>query len=144
MYLYVQRQYYKLQGIVSGGGFNSSEGCMPYSIQSPAAASLNDTPTPTCVKQCRPDYPKTYAEDKHYGLLVSLLHSLVFFYLNLQETYHVPTYGKKRKLTLQLYTCFENRALLLRYCIFCKSGLKYLKFVKFSLCFFFNNCKNIS
>ena len=61
-------------GLVTGGLFNSSVGCRPYSIPScehhtegplPPCGAIVDTPE--CVEQCRNGYNKQYKEDKLYG-----------------------------------------------------------------------------
>lgn len=67
-------EYWVSDGLVTGGQYNSSEGCQPYAIPAcdhhvpgklkPCGDIL---PTPPCTKQCRDGYPKTYEEDKHYG-----------------------------------------------------------------------------
>ncbi|GFO10329.1 cathepsin b [Plakobranchus ocellatus] len=68
--------YFQREGIVSGGQYNSSEGCQPYQI--PACdhhvvghlkpCSKGVMPTPKCKKTCEAGYDKTFTEDKHYGV----------------------------------------------------------------------------
>ncbi|EFA09205.2 cathepsin B precursor [Tribolium castaneum] len=55
--------YYINEGIVSGGDYNSSEGCQPYS-----KASFQYAVASKCVKACQNDkYDVKYDDDKHYG-----------------------------------------------------------------------------
>lgn len=64
-------------GIVTGGGYNSSQGCQPYSIkacehhtkgQLPACKSYPEEKASKCQKKCtNPIYTKTFAEDHHRG-----------------------------------------------------------------------------
>ena len=66
--------YWKNTGIVTGGQYNSSEGCQPYKIPAcdhhvkgklkPCGSIL---PTPPCKKDCISDYGKSYSDDKHFG-----------------------------------------------------------------------------
>lgn len=66
--------YWASNGIVTGGPWNSNEGCMPYTIES-CDHHVNGTkppcgpivPTPSCTAACRSGYDKTYMEDKHFG-----------------------------------------------------------------------------
>jgi len=63
----------KSAGIVTGGNYNTKQGCMPYSIPncdhhttgqySPCG---NEGPTPTCHKVCETGYTKSYTADKNY------------------------------------------------------------------------------
>lgn len=67
-------KYWVTNGLVTGGQYNSSEGCQPYEIPScdhhvpgklkPCGSEL---PTPPCSHTCRKGYPKSYSADKHYG-----------------------------------------------------------------------------
>lgn len=67
-------EYWVSDGLVTGGNYNSSQGCQPYTIPScdhhvpgklqPCGDIL---PTPPCNQQCIPDYPKTYSDDKKFG-----------------------------------------------------------------------------
>jgi cathepsin B len=62
-------------GLVSGGNYNSRQGCRPYSIaecehhvngtRPPCKSELD--PTPPCVKKCETGYSVPYPKDKHYG-----------------------------------------------------------------------------
>jgi len=66
--------YWVKTGIVTGGNYNSSEGCQPYSI---AACEhhvdgdrppCGDEPTPKCQKTCSvSNYPVEYQEDLYFG-----------------------------------------------------------------------------
>jgi cathepsin B len=67
-------EWYVRTGIVTGGNYNSSEGCQPYSI--PACDHhVNGTlppcqgeqPTPKCHRTCRSGYSTPYKQDKHFG-----------------------------------------------------------------------------
>ncbi|XP_044272474.1 cathepsin B-like cysteine proteinase 4 isoform X2 [Tribolium madens] len=51
------------EGIVSGGDYNSSEGCQPYS-----ESAFKNGVVPKCVKTCQNNnYDVKYNDDKHYG-----------------------------------------------------------------------------
>ncbi|CAG2120402.1 unnamed protein product [Medioppia subpectinata] len=67
--------YYIRSGLVSGGLYDSHEGCQPYTIascehyitgQRPPCHKHYD-PTPKCQHSCVDGYNGTYQSDKHYG-----------------------------------------------------------------------------
>ncbi|KAI8776959.1 cathepsin B, partial [Biomphalaria glabrata] len=68
--------FYQETGLVSGGQYNSSEGCRPYTI--PACehhvvgklppCGPEEYPTPECKKQCESSYKIPYKADKHFGV----------------------------------------------------------------------------
>ncbi|GAB6019648.1 hypothetical protein CHUAL_001206 [Chamberlinius hualienensis] len=66
--------FYVNYGLVTGGNFNSSEGCRPYSFAE-CEHRINGSrppcryydPTPYCKRACIPGYSKSYNKDKHYG-----------------------------------------------------------------------------
>jgi len=66
--------HYKLTGLVTGGNYNSSQGCQPYTIVS-CDHHVNGTrqpcqaeePTPHCRHSCESGYPTPYEQDKHHG-----------------------------------------------------------------------------
>jgi len=68
--------YFKQHGLVTGGQWNSKEGCQPYSIEAcdhhvvghlkPCGGS--ETPTPRCHKSCtNSNYNVTFKDDLHFG-----------------------------------------------------------------------------
>ncbi|XP_037001330.1 cathepsin B isoform X1 [Artibeus jamaicensis] len=67
--------FWKKQGLVSGGLYESHVGCRPYSIppcehhvngsRPPCSGEGGDTPK--CSKICEPGYSPSYKEDKHFG-----------------------------------------------------------------------------
>ncbi|XP_022101477.1 cathepsin B-like isoform X2 [Acanthaster planci] len=71
--------YWVQAGIVTGGGFESSQGCQPYTFQpcrhvSEGSAEEDSAPTcapmvqtPECQTECRKGYNKSYSEDLHFG-----------------------------------------------------------------------------
>ncbi|CAH0723352.1 unnamed protein product, partial [Brenthis ino] len=67
-------EYWKHFGLVSGGNYNSSQGCRPYEI-APCEHHVpgnrmpcsGDTKTPKCYRTCRDGYSKAYKADKQYG-----------------------------------------------------------------------------
>ena len=67
-------EYWVHTGLVSGGNYNSNEGCQPYTIKA-CDHHVNGTlppcqgeePTPKCKKTCIPQYSVPYAKDKHYA-----------------------------------------------------------------------------
>lgn len=77
-YPYSAMQYWQDTGIVSGGQYNSSQGCMPYSM--PQCEHHIDGPlpncdtfhynTPKCEEQCEEGYPTKYEDDKHFATKV--------------------------------------------------------------------------
>ncbi|GAB1606663.1 cathepsin B-like [Argonauta hians] len=66
--------YFKSDGIVTGGPYHSHKGCQPYEIPAcehhvpgklpPCSGEL---PTPDCSNKCEQGYNRTYEADKHYG-----------------------------------------------------------------------------
>ncbi|XP_047024316.1 cathepsin B-like [Helicoverpa zea] len=74
-------EYWRDYGIVSGGNYNSNEGCRPYEIPPcehnvpgrlpPCGPKVT---TPECIKACVSSYNNgTYPSDKHHGLHVYTL-----------------------------------------------------------------------
>lgn len=66
--------YFENDGLVTGGRYNSHQGCQPYLI--PACdhhvvgkfpPCKGDSPTPRCEKQCEAGYNVSFEADKHYG-----------------------------------------------------------------------------
>ncbi|CAH1645473.1 unnamed protein product [Spodoptera littoralis] len=69
--------YWESNGIVSGGNYNSSEGCKPYEIPAcehhavgPLPPCGNILPTPSCNKTCNTGYNTDYEKDKRRGKTV--------------------------------------------------------------------------
>ncbi|CAG9584701.1 unnamed protein product [Danaus chrysippus] len=67
-------EYYKHFGIVSGGNYNSSQGCLPYEIPpcehhvpGKRGPCISDTVTPKCHRTCREGYNNSYKSDKKYA-----------------------------------------------------------------------------
>lgn len=67
--------YWVNKGLVSGGRYNSSQGCQPYAIP-PCEHHVNgtrmpctgdDNGTPKCMRTCEKGYPVPYKKDKHFG-----------------------------------------------------------------------------
>jgi len=67
-------EYWQHTGIVTGGNYNSKQGCQPYSIAS-CEHHVNGTlppcqgeqSTPKCEKKCEDGYANTYPKDKVFG-----------------------------------------------------------------------------
>ena len=75
--------YWVNRGIVTGGMYNTSAGCKPYTIKScnhtlpagpsrfeptPSLPDCNVQPlTPICSNECVKNYPIPYKEDLHFG-----------------------------------------------------------------------------
>nr|AGL33709.1 cathepsin B [Sinonovacula constricta] len=66
--------YLKRDGIVTGGPYNSKQGCQPYQIKAcdhhvvgHLAPCQGDGPTPRCEKKCISNYNNTYKADKHHA-----------------------------------------------------------------------------
>lgn len=65
---------FERKGLVTGGQYNSKQGCRPYTIPQcehhvpgTRPPCHGDTPTPRCEKKCEVNYNVTYDADKHYG-----------------------------------------------------------------------------
>ena len=69
------RNWWKATGIVTGGLYESANGCQPYTIAAcdhhepgplnPCSSSIE--PTPECSKTCETGYTTPYTTDKHMG-----------------------------------------------------------------------------
>ncbi|CAN7942201.1 unnamed protein product, partial [Ixodes hexagonus] len=66
--------YWVDKGIVTGGNYDSDEGCLPYPVPScdhhingTLGPCGRDPPTPKCVRLCRKGYNVDYRDDKHHG-----------------------------------------------------------------------------
>lgn len=67
--------YWVDSGLVTGGQYNSHQGCEPYEIPAcdhhvkgklkPCSKSID--PTPPCTRKCEPGYNVSYSDDKRYG-----------------------------------------------------------------------------
>jgi len=74
-YPYSAMQYWQSTGIVSGGQYKSSQGCMPYSMPKCEHHVVGPLPncdtfhfnTPKCEKTCKEGYPTKYEDDKHFA-----------------------------------------------------------------------------
>jgi cathepsin B len=87
-------EYWKKTGLVTGGNYNSNQGCLPYSIAScdhhvngikyifnkyffiiylfeiligTKPPCQGEQPTPKCKKACEAGYTPDYKDDKHFG-----------------------------------------------------------------------------
>ncbi|XP_064460529.1 cathepsin B-like [Ornithodoros turicata] len=67
-------EYWKSEGLVTGGLYGTKDGCKPYSIlpcehfgRGKRPPCTEGVQAPSCQKKCRDGYQKTYKEDKHYG-----------------------------------------------------------------------------
>lgn len=67
--------YWVHKGLVSGGNYDSHQGCQPYVIK-PCEHHVNGTrgpcegeggKTPKCVHTCEDGYDVSYEKDKHFG-----------------------------------------------------------------------------
>jgi cathepsin B len=55
--------YWMSSGIVSGGDYQSQQGCQPY-----AKSAFDDYITPKCATTClNTGYKTSYQQDKHFG-----------------------------------------------------------------------------
>jgi len=67
--------YWVHKGIVSGGSYNSNQGCRPYEIApcehhvngSRPSCDASEGHTPKCVHQCEASYKTPYDKDRHFG-----------------------------------------------------------------------------
>jgi cathepsin B len=63
-------RYWTSTGVVTGGPYDSKEGCQPYEIPPESlakATARKPEDTPACAKSCESGYDKTYDGDKHKG-----------------------------------------------------------------------------
>lgn len=68
-------RYWVHWGLVSGGNYNTSQGCVDYKIEpcehhvsgSRPACDGEEGKTPKCQEQCRPGYNVPYKKDRHFG-----------------------------------------------------------------------------
>ncbi|XP_063825007.1 cathepsin B [Ostrinia nubilalis] len=68
-------EYWKHGGLVSGGNYNSSQGCKPYEIPpcehhvpgNRLPCTGDDSKTPKCVRTCEKNYNVDFKKDKRYG-----------------------------------------------------------------------------
>merc|ERR550519_1173716 len=67
-------EYWKRSGLVTGGQYNTHEGCQPYLIpacdhhvKGKLKPCTGIKPTPQCEHKCEAGYNVTYTSDKHYG-----------------------------------------------------------------------------
>jgi len=66
--------YYKSTGLVTGGNYNTKQGCEPYTIKA-CDHHVNGTlppcgaeeQTPSCTSKCIDGYPTPFTQDKHFG-----------------------------------------------------------------------------
>lgn len=66
--------WWKRNGLVTGGPYGSNEGCQPYEVK-PCEHHVNgtrqpckgDEHTPKCSRSCESSYKTSYDDDKHYG-----------------------------------------------------------------------------
>jgi len=66
--------HYRLTGLVTGGNFNTSQGCEPYTlpecdhhVNGTRKPCQGEEPTPHCRHECIPGYPTPFEQDKHHG-----------------------------------------------------------------------------
>ncbi|MFT7813027.1 hypothetical protein Z043-115019 [Arapaima gigas] len=68
--------FWRNEGLVTGGLYNSHIGCQPYTIP-PCEHGVNGTrppctgeggDTPRCLFQCEDGYTPSYSQDKHFGM----------------------------------------------------------------------------
>jgi cathepsin B len=64
-YPYDSFQYWTNVGIVTGGAYNSRQGCQPYLV--PPTGSGLPSPNNQCYQSCESGYNTPYNNDKHYG-----------------------------------------------------------------------------
>ncbi|XP_053607229.1 cathepsin B-like [Plodia interpunctella] len=65
--------YWFTDGVVSGGNYNSKQGCRPYEMQNcihdnSPAANCSNRGVAHCVDKCQDDYNVSYKVDKRFGL----------------------------------------------------------------------------
>jgi len=69
--------YFQSSGLVTGGNYDSHQGCRPYSIEAcehhvngSRKPCSGEGPTPKCVQKCEDGYTIPYESDKHYSASV--------------------------------------------------------------------------
>lgn len=62
-------RYWQTNGVVTGGPYDSNQGCQPYEIPPYGVSATAQKPddTPACQKTCEKSYDSTYQADKHMG-----------------------------------------------------------------------------
>jgi len=67
-------EYWVEKGLVTGGNYNTHQGCQPYTIpecehhSTGSRPTCNGTlPTPKCQQSCEKGYSVSYPKDKHFG-----------------------------------------------------------------------------
>jgi len=62
-------EYWQSTGVVTGGDYDSKQGCLPYEVAPCGAAGCSgpESQTPRCVETCETGYGKTFADDKHHA-----------------------------------------------------------------------------
>lgn len=67
-------EYWERDGLVTGGQYNTKQGCQPYKVKScdhhvvgKLKPCEGDGPTPRCEKKCEAGYNVSYSDDKHYA-----------------------------------------------------------------------------
>jgi len=77
--------YWDHTGVVTGGPWDSNEGCYPYQISACdhhvkgkyPPCGQNEVPTPPCKKTCETGYNGTWTGDKHFGASAYAISSAV-------------------------------------------------------------------
>jgi cathepsin B len=66
--------HYRFTGLVTGGNYNTKQGCEPYTlptcdhhVNGSYAPCQGELPTPHCSHKCEDGYPTPYDQDKHHG-----------------------------------------------------------------------------
>jgi len=67
--------YWDKTGVVTGGAWDSNEGCYPYQVAACdhhvkgkyPPCGQNEVPTPPCMRKCETGYNNTWTGDKHFG-----------------------------------------------------------------------------
>lgn len=69
--------YYEVRGIVSGGPYESHQGCQPYTMKTCShyrnrttelpECNEKDLHNPSCKNECIPGYKTPFLKDKHFG-----------------------------------------------------------------------------
>lgn len=73
--------YFDKEGVVTGGQYNSKQGCQPYLIQAcdhhvvgKLQPCKGDAKTPRCERKCEAGYNVSFSDDKHYGQRSYMVH----------------------------------------------------------------------
>jgi cathepsin B len=94
--------YWKNTGLVTGGAYQSQQGCQPYLMAPYDATMTYDVQTPPCSTRCQPAYPTPYTADKSRGQMAYRLQNNQLAIMKEIQTRGPVTCG------FTVYSCFMS------------------------------------